>query len=133
MSRLERTAELIRDEVSLILRKKINDPRIGFASLTRVSCTDDLKHANIFVSVYGSEQDKNDTMSGLESAKGFIRSLLAAAIDFRSVPEIHFTLDESIERASRVFEIMHRVGAEKAKGIKSERKRSPKKNKRRAR
>jgi ribosome-binding factor A len=114
MSRQERIGELIRDEVSLILRKKINDPRVGFASITRVDVTDDIKHAKIFVSVYGSDEEKRATMEGLQSAKGFIRALLASALDVRAVPEISFNLDSSIEKASRVFEIMRALEQEKA-------------------
>jgi len=129
MSRPERVGELIRDEVSLILRKKINDPRIGFASITHVDVTDDIKNAKIFVSIYGNDEEKNEAMRGLESAKAFIKSLLAQNLQFRSVPDISFKLDSSIEKASRVFEIMHslekeKVGHETKPDIRTDKKRA---------
>jgi ribosome-binding factor A len=113
MTRAERVAKLLTREISDILRKKINDPRIGFTSITHVDVADDLKHAKIHVSVYEDEEKKKSTMQGLNSAKGFIRSLIAPHLDLKFAPEITFKLDISIEHASKVFEIMHRLEGEK--------------------
>ena len=113
MTRAERVAELLKREISDILKKKINDPRIGFTSITHVDVTNDLKYAKIYVSVYENEERKKSTIQGLNSAKGFIRGLIAPHLDLKFVPEIAFKLDTSIERASKVFEIMHRLEREK--------------------
>jgi len=109
MSRADRVGELLRDEISGILRKKINDPRIGFVSITRVDVTDDLKHARVYVSIFEDEEKKKTTMKGLESAKRFIMNMIAPSLDLKFLPEITFKQDNSIENASRVFEIMHRI------------------------
>ena len=107
MARAERVAELIRTEISDILNKKINDPRIGFTSITHVDVTDDLKHAQVFVSVYGEKEQKEATMDGLNSAKGFIRSSIAPHFDLKFFPVLSFKLDDSIEKASKVFKIIN--------------------------
>ncbi len=107
MSRAERVAELLKREISDILRKKISDPRIGFVSITKVDVTDDLRHARVHVSVFEDEAKKAAALKGLESATSFIRGLIAPNLELRFVPEITFRLDNSIEKASRVFAIMN--------------------------
>jgi len=101
-----RLAEAIKEEVSDILRNDLKDPRIGFASITAVEVSGDLRHAKIFVSVLGDQQQKADTMKGLESASGYIRSELGRRIRLRFTPEIVFRLDESIERGVRIAQLL---------------------------
>jgi ribosome-binding factor A len=113
MSRAERVGELLKKEISDILQKKISDPRIGFVSITKVDVTDDLRHAQVHVSVFEDEEKKDAALQGLRSATGFIRSLVAPHLDLRFVPEIAFKLDNSIEKANRVFAIMHSLKPEK--------------------
>ncbi len=115
MTRAERIAELVRQEISDVLKKKINDPRIGFTSITHVDVTDDLKHASIYVSVYGNQEKKDSTMAGLSSAKGFIRSAIAPRFDLKFFPELAFKLDNSIEHASKVFAIIDKLHNEKVR------------------
>lgn len=115
MGRAERVAEIIKKEISEILRKDISDPRIGFISITHVDIADDLKNAIIHVSVFESEEKKQNTMDGLNSAKRYIRSLLAPRLDIKTMPDISFKLDNSIERAGRVFEIMQKLEQEKTR------------------
>ena len=112
MSRPERVAEQIKREVSMILREKVSDPRIGFVSLTTVELTPDLKNAKIFVSVLGDENARNETLEGLRSATHFIRGELGEALKLRFVPEINFVYDKSLERGSRVLTIMNRLERE---------------------
>ena len=115
MSRAERVATLIKEEVSDILRTEVSDPRIGFTSVTDVEISPDLKFVKIFVSVYGDEEKKKETMQGLKSATKFIRGELAERINLRLVPEIIFKRDDSIERGSRVLALMARLKQEKVK------------------
>ena len=106
MTRQERVEELIREEVSDILREKVFDPRIGFVSITQVRTSPDLKNASIFVSIFGEESQKKEAMRGLGSATGFIRRELGKMLELRVTPEIHFVRDDSIEKGSRVLGII---------------------------
>jgi len=113
MTRQERVEELIREEVSDILREKVSDPRIGFVSITRVKISPDLENASIYVSIFGEENKKKEAMKGLASATGFIRRELGHMLELRLTPDIHFVRDDSIERGSKVLEIIHRLESEK--------------------
>ena len=87
-------------ELSKIISYEIKDPRISeMTSVTSVNVTPDLKECKVYVSVFGDEKAKNDTLNGLKSASGFIRKQLAAGINLRNTPELSFYLDESIEYA----------------------------------
>lgn len=107
--RAERLAEVIRTEASEIFQRDLKDPRIGFVSITDVEVTLDLRHAKIYVSVLGDEEAKRRSMTGLNRAKGHIRSELGRRLALRFVPEIHFRLDESIERGSRIVSLIREV------------------------
>jgi ribosome-binding factor A len=109
--RIERLQEEIRREVSAILRRS-KDPRIGFVSVTGVEVSADLRHAKVFVSVYGSDEERDATMKGLERATGFVRTELAKAIRLRFVPEIVFRYDPSIVRGARVNALLQSLKSE---------------------
>lgn len=111
--RLERLRELIKSEFGQILQRDLKDPRIGFVSVTDVEVSNDYSHVKIFVSILGSEQEKKQTMEGLESAKGFIRTELGQRIRMRYTPEIHLIADESMERGSRIMALLNEVKKEK--------------------
>ncbi|OGC15982.1 ribosome-binding factor A [candidate division WOR-1 bacterium RIFOXYC2_FULL_37_10] len=113
MSRTERIAELIKKEVSMIIRERVSDPRIGFVSLTDVDVPPDLKTAKIFFSVLGDETVKKNTIKGLKSATPFIRGELAHKLEIRFVPKIFFVYDKSLERGSNVLSIMNKIESEK--------------------
>lgn len=111
--RQERLSALIKEEVSEILLRRVKDPRISsFTVITEVKLSKDLRYAHIYVSVYGSEEEKRRTMIGLESAKGFIRSELGKDLRIRFIPEISFELDESLERGDRVLRKLKELGFE---------------------
>lgn len=127
--RLEKLAASIKESVSLILTKDVNDPRIGFVSITDVTITPDLQHAKIYVSCMGSEEEQSKSMQGLSSATPFIRGKLGDTLFLRFVPEIMFIQDTSLERGSRILALMNKLEREK----KNEKKRTVgnrKKNKR---
>jgi ribosome-binding factor A len=115
-SRATRLAEVIKIEASEIIQRGLKDPRIGFVSITDVVVSGDLRHAKIFVSVLGDAEAKRKTMDGLERARGYIRSALGARLQIRSVPEVLFRLDESIERGERVVSLMREVAEEGTHG-----------------
>ena len=99
-------------ELSDLMRTRMKDPRIGFASITGVELSHDLRYAKVFVSVMGSPEEQRETMRGLESANGFLRRELAQRLTIRHVPEISFRLDESIARGARVLDLLKQVEQE---------------------
>ena len=110
MSRADRVAERIKFEVNEIITKKISDPRIGFITITKVSVSPDLKNAKIFVSIFEETKEaKADTLKGLVSAERFIKGLLGDRLNLRLVPTISFIEDDSIEKASRLWNLMKTV------------------------
>ncbi|MFG6384531.1 MAG: 30S ribosome-binding factor RbfA [Lachnospiraceae bacterium] len=85
-------------ELSNIIRGEIKDPRINpMTSVVAVEVAPDLKSCKAYISVLGDEKSQEDTLAGLKSAEGYIRSKLAKSINLRNTPEIHFVLDQSIE------------------------------------
>ncbi len=98
-------------EIADILMRKIKDPRIGFVTVTDVDVAQDLKNAKVFVSVYGG--DKEESLKGLKSATPFIRSELGKRIRLRSVPEILFRYDVTVEQGAHIMELLHSIEEEK--------------------
>lgn len=119
--RINRISEEVRRVVSELLFNGLKDPRINpMASVTSVEVTRDLSFANIYISVLGDELEKENTLLGLESAKGFIRKEIGSRIDLRHVPEPKFHLDESIENAIHMAELIHKVNKENQANIGSQ-------------
>ncbi|MFH0912695.1 MAG: 30S ribosome-binding factor RbfA [Candidatus Omnitrophota bacterium] len=121
MPRYERVAEAIRREVGVILQEELNDPRLGFVTITQVEMTPDLKYAKVFFSVLGSDEQRAKTKSALDSSLGFIRRLIAQRIRLRFTPEISFYEDRSAEYSVRIEEALgeiHRLKESEAPCIK---------------
>ena len=110
--RQEKLGELIAAELSDLLRNRVKDPRVGFASITRVEVSGDLRHAKVFVSVMGTPEEQAATMKGLRNATGYLRHELAERIVLRYMPEINFRLDTSIEEGARILELIRQVEEE---------------------
>jgi ribosome-binding factor A len=101
--RHERIAEEIRHEVSAMMAGELKDPRIaGLVTLTEVRVSADLRHARIYVSVLGTQQEQESTIAGLHAAAGFVRRELSARLQLRRSPELHFVLDTSGETGERI-------------------------------
>ncbi|MDY0234472.1 MAG: 30S ribosome-binding factor RbfA [Gudongella sp.] len=111
--RINRISEEVKKVVSELLFREIKDPRIsGLPSVNRVVVTKDLKSAKIYISVLGSDQEKTNTIKGLENAKGFIRNEIGKRISLRHVPEPIFYLDNSIEEALYMTQLIEKVNNE---------------------
>lgn len=104
--RQEKLGELFAAELSDLLRTRVKDPRVGFASITHVEVSGDYRHAKIYVSVLGSEEERANTMKALKSATGFLRHELAGRVVLRYMPELVFKLDTSIEQGSRILDLI---------------------------
>ena len=111
--RLERVNSVIREEISELLRLQVKDPRLGsFISVTGVSVAPDLKHATVYVSYFGSLEERRETIAALASAAGFFHRELTKRMNMRHVPELAFRWDDSIERGDRISQIMDRIAQE---------------------
>jgi ribosome-binding factor A len=109
--RQEQLGEVIAEELSDLIRTRMKDPRIGFATITGVEVSADLRHAKVFVSVLGSPEEQRATLQGLDHAAGFLRHELAQRLNIRYTPEIVFKLDESIERGTRILQLIQEMEA----------------------
>lgn len=109
--RVARVAELIKREVSQLLLSGIKDDRVGMGmvSVTDVDVSGDLQHAKVFVSIYGTDEARAETMAGLKSATGFVRSELGQRVRLRRTPEVVFLEDRSIERGTKVLSLINRL------------------------
>jgi ribosome-binding factor A len=113
--RVSRVAELIKREVSQMLLNGIKDDRVGtgMVSVTDVDVSGDLQHAKVYVSIYGTDEAKVETMAGLKSATGYVRSELGARIRLRRTPEVIFLEDRSIERGNKVLALLDQLNHER--------------------
>ncbi|NPV28254.1 MAG: 30S ribosome-binding factor RbfA [Firmicutes bacterium] len=115
--RPSRLAEEIKREVTDILRLQLKDPRISrFISITDVEVSKDLRHAKVFVSVFGSEEEQAKTLEGLKKASGFIRAELGKRIRVRYLPELSFCFDPSIQRGIKISQILREVANKREAG-----------------
>ena len=109
--RPERVAHLIQREISELLERELRDPRLQghWVSVTGVDVTDDLSSARVFVSMLEGGPSRQEALAALERASGFLRHALAPRLGLREVPELRFLFDDSIERGSRVEDLLRRL------------------------
>ncbi len=97
-NRVRRVAEQIKKDIGQIIASQIKDPRVaGITSITEVQLTRDLRYASVYVSIFGTDLEKEETLQTLIRAAGYIRGEIGRRIRLRYVPEINFFLDNSIE------------------------------------
>lgn len=113
--RVARVAELIKREVSQMLLHGIKDDRVGagMVSITDVDVSGDLQHAKIFVSIYGTDEARAETMAGLKSATSYVRGELGHRMRLRRTPEVLFVEDRSIERGTKVLSLLNQLSQER--------------------
>ncbi len=105
--RIERVQRLLRAEISELIQRKLKDPRIGMVTITEVNVSPDLKNARVYLSVFG--ENKSETLAGLRSAAGFIRSELMGVLHLRPMPVFEFVIDESLERGARTLDLLDQI------------------------
>jgi ribosome-binding factor A len=112
--RAERVADLVRKELSDILLKEVNDPRIGSLTITGVKLSDDLRQAKVYFVEMGKDKAGKDTQEGLQRASGFLKKELGKRLSLRFIPQIDFIYDESFAYGSRIERLLSEVkkGAE---------------------
>lgn len=111
--RPNRVGEEIKKELVLLIRNGIKDPRVdSFINITDVEVTRDLSYATIYISRYGSEQQRQDALDGMKAAAGFMRSELSRRLKLRTVPELIFKLDDSLQYGAKIETILHQIKQE---------------------
>ena len=96
-----RVDELLKQELAALIRD-MKDPRVGFTTVMDVRTSPDLRHARVYVSVLGDEEDKQETLSVLQGARGYLRGRLGRDVTLKYLPELHFELDRTLEHAARI-------------------------------
>lgn len=102
----QRMTRLLKEELSRIILKEMNDPRLGFVSIIDIEFRQDYRAAKIYISVYGTPEEQAESMSVLQNASSFLRGELSRQVDLRHTPELIFIHDTSIERGAHIFELL---------------------------
>lgn len=113
--RSDRVRQQIKRELSVVIRDELKDPRVGFITVTEVELSPDMRHAKVYVSIMGNEEEKTNTMEGLLRATGFVRTQLGKKIRLRYFPEIIFRHDTSLDRASHIYQLLDEARVKEGK------------------
>lgn len=106
--RTARLDELLRQEITGILARQVHDPRLGFLTVTDVDVSPDLRHATVWVSLLGGADERKGTLHALESAMPFVRRELRV-LRLKRIPELRVKVDDSVERGSRVLQLLNEL------------------------
>lgn len=111
--RQHRVAELLFEELSIMLAGELKDPRLSLAEVLKVDISKDLRNAKVFVHHGDEEVSRRDFLKGLEHATPWLRGQIAVRCGLRIVPELLFVYDDSPERAARIDELLRKIAAER--------------------
>jgi len=107
--RTERVDELLRQEIGSIVTRDVADPRIGFATITSVETTQDLRHAKVWVSIIGQPAERDAALEALRHAMPFIRHALGTRLRIKRIPDLHVHLDDTAERGTRILQLLAEI------------------------
>src|SRR4051812_24061304 len=107
---MRRGNEALREVLSARIAEGLKDPRIGFVTVTAVETSPDLRHARVFVSVLGNEQEREDSLAGLQHAHGLLQAEIARLTHMKRTPELKFVYDETVEQGMRINELLETEG-----------------------
>ena len=111
--RRERVAEQLREEISLLMTREIKDPRVRLASVSAVHVSADLRSARVMVSALGEDAERRSVVTALEHAEGWVRAQLGHRLEnLRTIPRLHFQLDESIAYSVRISTVLRDLAAQ---------------------
>lgn len=113
-NRTSRFGEVIMRELALMIQREISDPRVGMVTVSHVDVTADLKYAKVYVTRFNgfdSQQDAEECLEGLNSAAGYLRRGIASRVKLRSIPELQFVYDKSLEQGFRMDELIAKANA----------------------
>jgi ribosome-binding factor A len=109
--RATRVADLLQKEISSIILTELQDPRIGFVTVTDVSVSDDLRYAKVYISVLGTADELEQSFQGLNSARGYIQNCIGRSMTLRYTPEISFHSDTSASYFSRIDKLLRHINS----------------------
>ena len=119
-ARPKRVGELVREEIARLLMKGVKDPRIGFISVMSARMSPDLRCANIYVSLFGTEQERKSSLAGLRHATGWFRGVVGKGLGLRFAPEIRFFPDDTLDRVFHLEEVFRSIHAKEDKAADDE-------------
>jgi ribosome-binding factor A len=108
-ARADRVSGLIQETLSDLLKKRIHDPRLQMATITKVKMSADLKLARIYFAIYGDDKKSEDAAKGFESARGFIKRILARKLGLRYMPDLKFFYDDSLDYGSHIDQLLEKI------------------------
>ncbi|BBI18326.1 MULTISPECIES: 30S ribosome-binding factor RbfA [unclassified Neochlamydia] len=112
--RTDRLNSLLKEVISDVIRKDVRNPHVNeLMTVTRVEITKDLHHAKVFVSVIGNQEEKDQTIHALETAAGFVAVTASKKVVMRYFPELHFKLDDSVDKHMRIEQLLEKISSER--------------------
>ena len=105
-SRMRRVNEAVREVLSAHITEDLKDPRIGFVTVTGVETSLDLRHARVYASVLGSDEQKSEALEGLRSSAGFLQAKVGEELRMKRTPTLEFHYDDSIDRGMRISKLL---------------------------
>ena len=111
-SRAQRVAQAVRAEIADLLTRGVKDPRVGFVSIMDVRMSPDLRYANVYVSLLGTDKEKKSSLIGLRQAAGWIRRELGKKLELRLTPEVRFFEDTTLDRVYHLEEVFKQIHEE---------------------
>ena len=108
--RMRRVNEALREVLSARIAAGLKDPRVGFVTVTAVDTTPDLRHGRVYVSVLGTEEERADTLEGLNSSAGYLQKVIGAEVRMKRTPTLEFLYDDSIDHGFRISELLEENG-----------------------
>jgi ribosome-binding factor A len=103
---MRRVDEAVRAVLSEAITQGLKDPRVGFVTVTSVETSPDLRHATVYVSVLGDDDEREASLDGLRSAHGFLQKRVASELRLKHTPTLEFAFDDSVQRGMRITEIL---------------------------
>ena len=105
-ARMRRVNEVVREVLGAAIATELKDPRIGFVTVTDVDTSPDLRASRVYVSVLGSEEERERTLAGLQSSHGVLQAAINRELRLKRTPTVSFHYDESIERGDRISRLL---------------------------
>lgn len=107
MPRIDKIDSILMREISIIVSQELNDPKLGFPTVTEVDVAPDYSNAKVYVSFLGKNYKKRDGIDALRRAKGHIKSILAKRVRMRKIPDLEFIVDDSLDKAEKIENIIN--------------------------
>jgi len=110
--RQRKVADLIQEQVSDLIARKVRDPRVQGVTVTEVKVSPDLRYADIYISKLGGDEERQQALAGLNAAVGFLKRELAPRLGLRFMPDLRFHIDRSWEQGARIDALLEQIAAE---------------------